>query len=66
MRTGMTICERYRLERRLGSGGQASVWRCQDLVTGREVALLLLELLFQWLKVKWKLNLLLQVQTKAH
>ena len=38
MRTGMTICERYRLERRLGSGGQASVWRCQDLVTGREVA----------------------------
>ena len=38
MRTGMTICERYRLERRLGSGGQASVWRCHDLVTGREVA----------------------------
>ena len=38
MRTGTTICGRYRLEHRLGSGGQASVWRCRDLVTGRDVA----------------------------
>ena len=38
MRAGMLVCGRYRLERRLGSGGQASVWLCRDLLVGREVA----------------------------
>ena len=38
MRAGMMIRDRYRLERRLGAGGQASVWLCRDLTIGREVA----------------------------
>ena len=38
MRAGMLVCGRYRLERRMGSGGQASVWLCRDLLVGREVA----------------------------
>ncbi len=38
VRAGALVCGRYRLERRLGSGAQASVWLCRDLFVGREVA----------------------------
>ncbi|CAN5608238.1 hypothetical protein BH23CHL7_BH23CHL7_12660 [soil metagenome] len=36
------VRDRYRLDRRLGAGTSASVWRATDLIDGREVALKLL------------------------
>ena len=38
VRAGALVCGRYRLERQMGSGGQASVWLCHDLFVGRDVA----------------------------
>jgi hypothetical protein len=40
--TGKVIGGRYRLERRLGHGGAASVWEAEDLELGRRVAVKLL------------------------
>lgn len=33
-----TLCDRYHLERLIGSGGMAQVWEATDLVLGRQVA----------------------------
>lgn len=38
-RTGQTIDARYRVERRIGTGGMADVFACEDLQLGRHVAL---------------------------
>lgn len=38
-RTGQTIDARYLVERRLGTGGMAEVYGCEDLQLGRHVAL---------------------------
>ncbi|WP_319954604.1 Stk1 family PASTA domain-containing Ser/Thr kinase [Patulibacter brassicae] len=38
-RVGQTIDARYRVERRLGTGGMADVFGCEDLQLGRHVAL---------------------------
>ncbi|MGX6446781.1 Stk1 family PASTA domain-containing Ser/Thr kinase [Patulibacter sp. S7RM1-6] len=38
-RTGQTIDARYLVERRLGTGGMAEVYACEDLQLGRHVAL---------------------------
>jgi len=38
-RVGQTIDARYRVERRLGTGGMADVFACEDLQLGRHVAL---------------------------
>jgi hypothetical protein len=35
---GMRLSDRYQLQERIGAGGMADVWRAQDLVLGREVA----------------------------
>lgn len=34
----LTLCDRYHLERLIGSGGMAQVWEATDLVLGRRVA----------------------------
>ena len=36
--SGTTLCDRYRLDRLIGSGGMAQVWEATDLVLGRQVA----------------------------
>ena len=36
---GLTVDGRYRLERRLGSGGMADVWLAQDVELGRPIAI---------------------------
>ena len=40
--SGLTLCDRYRLEQLIGAGGMAQVWRATDEVLGREVAVKLL------------------------
>jgi len=35
---GLTLCDRYHLERLIGAGGMAQVWEASDLVLGRKVA----------------------------
>jgi hypothetical protein len=39
MEVGQTVAGRYRLRDRLGSGGMSVVWRAEDAVLGREVAI---------------------------
>ena len=40
--TGTLFAERYRLERKLGSGGMADVWLAEDQELGRRVAVKIL------------------------
>ena len=40
--TGTLFADRYRLERKLGSGGMADVWLAEDQELGRHVAVKML------------------------
>ncbi|MFI5043460.1 MAG: serine/threonine-protein kinase [Acidimicrobiales bacterium] len=40
--SGTTLCDRYRLDRLIGTGGMAQVWSATDSVLGRQVAVKLL------------------------
>jgi hypothetical protein len=41
---GMTLGRRYELEEQVGAGGFSEVWRANDLVPGRPVAIKLLHM----------------------